>query len=84
MGLKGQIIKIATQVAQNQIQNFQATAQIQQSGAQTQYLGQIQQWDGTNYTVSFPDGSITLCPPGGYSAPSIGDTVVVVQGVIVA
>jgi hypothetical protein len=84
MSLQSQIIQIAQQAAQNQAASFQSTTQITQAAAQTQYLGQVLAWTGSNYAIGFPDGSVQNVPPGGYSAPSVGDTVVVINGVIVA
>ncbi len=82
MSLGSQIRKIATEAAKQYAAQYTSITQIQNTASQTQYLGQIAAYAGGSYTVVMPDGSQQSAVPAGDKVPAIGDTVIIINGII--
>jgi hypothetical protein len=82
VSLGSQIRKIATEAAQQYAAQYTSISQIQNVASQTQYIGSVAAFAGGTYSVTMPDGSVQQAVPSGDKVPAVGDTVIVINGII--
>jgi hypothetical protein len=84
MSLNARIRQIATQAVKGYISTLTNITQNNTSNsAGNVQLGTVSAFDGTNYTVTFADGTTQEVPPGGLKPITTGDAVLIGGGLIV-